>query len=239
MGTRSVNTKRSIEVFLLEQNPLAARYLKSLLRASHKIKIYIGDGPLPSKSDAHVETSVLLIDVASLPDSLGGYLCSLRARFQKYDLLLLGRPLKGQDLCRLLMMGVKGYIPYDEVEKDLSNAIDSLRQGHMWVPTEILEQFALFVGEQTKPKQRNRSLFTEREKVVVGLLHRRLSNKEIGSALGISDRTVKFHLEKIFDKLGVRDRHSVAEMIKPSELIETKETPSLRPTLAGLSAKFA
>jgi len=239
MGRRTVNTKQGVEVWLVEQNPLVARYLKYLLHASHKVKVYIGERPFPAKSGTHVEPSVLIIDEATLPASLNRYLWVLRARFPKDALLLIGRPLNDQDLCRLIIMGVKGYIPYDEVEKDLSCAINSFREGHMWFPAGVLEQFALFVGEKTRPKQANHSVFTEREKVVLGLLHRRLSNKEISSALGITGSTVKFHLEKIFDKLGVRDRHSVAEMIKHTEFIETKEKPALRPALAGLSTKIS
>src|SRR5207247_8768833 len=40
----------------------------------------------------------------------------------------------------------------------------------------------------------------------------RLGNKEIAKALKISESTVKFHLSNIFRKLGVRDRHSAAEV---------------------------
>lgn len=229
---RTANRKLSIDVVLLEQNPLAERYLKGLLRATHNIKIIGGQRPNARKMNAPYEPSILIIDAGSLPAPLGRYLRFVRTGFPKGALLMLGKPLSSEDLCRLLMMGVKGYIPYDEVEKDLSGAIDSLRQGRMWVPAETLEQFALFVGEQSRPKQPKGSLFTEREKVILGLLHRRLSNKEIGSALGIADRTVKFHMEKIFDKLGVRDRQSAAEMFEPSEPIAIDEMRILLPAIA-------
>lgn len=231
MAARKANTKHVVEVLLLGQSPLAARYLKHLLRANHKIKARFGANLFLSKADRHFEPSVLIVDEASIPVSQSRYLWLVRVGFPDGALLILGRPINGQDLCRLLMMGVKGYIPYDEVEKDLVCAIDSLTQGRMWVPADILEQFALFVGELTKPKQANRSIFTGREKVVLGLLHRRLSNKEIGLALRISDRTVKFHLEKIFDKLGVRDRHSVAEVIRNTELIGAKAKSFPHPLL--------
>ena len=40
----------------------------------------------------------------------------------------------------------------------------------------------------------------------------RLSNKKIAGNLHIIERTVKLRLANIFDKLGVHDRHSAAEM---------------------------
>jgi DNA-binding CsgD family transcriptional regulator len=55
-----------------------------------------------------------------------------------------------------------------------------------------------------------------REKEVAALLERRLCNKEIGSALGICERTVRFHLGNIFKKLGVSDRYSLIDLLRTS-----------------------
>jgi len=51
---------------------------------------------------------------------------------------------------------------------------------------------------------------TPREKEVVALLVEGLSNKEIAAALGISTRTVSFHLDNIYTKLGVGSRTEAA-----------------------------
>jgi len=48
--------------------------------------------------------------------------------------------------------------------------------------------------------------FTERENEVVHLLLRGLENKQMAKSLGISERTVEFHLSNIFSKLGVNSR---------------------------------
>lgn len=50
------------------------------------------------------------------------------------------------------------------------------------------------------------SLFTRRESEVLQLLQQGLSNKQIAMALGITERTVEFHLSNIFTKLGVNSR---------------------------------
>jgi LuxR family maltose regulon positive regulatory protein len=54
--------------------------------------------------------------------------------------------------------------------------------------------------------------FTWRERRIIELVKRRLSNKEISAILGVSEGTVKFHLSNIFAKLGVRDRHHMIEV---------------------------
>ena len=48
--------------------------------------------------------------------------------------------------------------------------------------------------------------FSKREKDVVRLLLRGKSNKQIALELGISNRTVEFHLSNIYAKLGVNSR---------------------------------
>ena len=48
--------------------------------------------------------------------------------------------------------------------------------------------------------------FSEREKQVIGFLIQGRSNKQIALALGVSLRTVEFHLSNIYAKLGVEPR---------------------------------
>ena len=51
-----------------------------------------------------------------------------------------------------------------------------------------------------------RATFTDREKEVLELLIAGRSNKEIGSPLGIGERTVKAHVAKLMRKVGVQNR---------------------------------
>jgi DNA-binding CsgD family transcriptional regulator len=51
---------------------------------------------------------------------------------------------------------------------------------------------------------------TPREMEVIQLVAEGLSNKEIGRSLSISPRTVNFHLDNLFSKLGVRSRTEAA-----------------------------
>lgn len=51
---------------------------------------------------------------------------------------------------------------------------------------------------------------TTRERQVFDLIVIGLSNKEIARTLGLSASTVKIHISKLFDKLGVRHRGAVA-----------------------------
>lgn len=53
-------------------------------------------------------------------------------------------------------------------------------------------------------------LLTNRQRDVFRLIVAGLSNKEIARQLGLAEGTVKIHVAKLFDKLGVRHRSAVA-----------------------------
>lgn len=59
---------------------------------------------------------------------------------------------------------------------------------------------------------------TGRELEIVRLVARRLSNKEIGTQLEISARTVGTHLANVFDKVGLRDRTALGDLAREQGL---------------------
>ncbi|HLO32658.1 MAG TPA: helix-turn-helix transcriptional regulator, partial [Anaerolineales bacterium] len=63
--------------------------------------------------------------------------------------------------------------------------------------------------------------FSEREKQVIELLVQGQSNKQMALALGVSLRTVEFHLSNIYGKLGVTSRTEAALRLSKTDLRET------------------
>ena len=86
-------------------------------------------------------------------------------------------------------------------------AIRIVQQGSVWAPRRVL---SMFIERVTSSPGRifpaGRVTFTDREKQVLELLVAGRSNKEIGSALGIEERTVKAHVAKLMRKVGVQNR---------------------------------
>lgn len=104
------------------------------------------------------------------------------------------------DILRAVEAGASGYLLKDSPRGDLFRAIEKVAQGQsVLAPTvaDRLMQRMRSPGEETLSK---------REIEVLQLVARGNSNRDIGKALHISTATVKTHLVRIFDKLGVDDR---------------------------------
>lgn len=215
----------AIAVCLIENHPLAARLLRQILKGCRNMEIFVNGKSLKQKTAFGERSSVFVIDGDGLPTPLGSYLQSIRAVSPEARILLLGNPLATKDLCRVLLLGIHGFVSYAQID-NLGAAIEAISDGHLWAPPDVLEQFALYLSRLFQSKQRRHRMFTPREELI-GLLERRLSNKEIGSALSISERTVRFHLGNIFSKLGVHDRHSVIEVARSRDLPEVAPAPDI------------
>jgi DNA-binding NarL/FixJ family response regulator len=102
-------------------------------------------------------------------------------------------------------------------------AIRVVHQGSVWAPRRVLSTFVERVI--TSPGHifpAGRVTFTVREKEVLELLVASRSNKEIGSALGIGERTVKAHVGKLLRKVGVQSRVTLSVHAITHNLVTAK-----------------
>ncbi len=64
---------------------------------------------------------------------------------------------------------------------------------------------------------------TDREMDVLRLLAQDQTNKEIANALGITERTVKFHVSSIMGKLGAANRVEAVTIARQRGLVDLKQ----------------
>jgi DNA-binding NarL/FixJ family response regulator len=106
-----------------------------------------------------------------------------------------------EDIYRSLQAGAQGYLLKDMFFEELEEAIRTVHAGGRRIPGVVAERLAERMGG---------SDLTGRELEVLELIVGGRSNKEIGAALGISEATVKSHVNNILSKLGVTDRTQAA-----------------------------
>ena len=115
----------------------------------------------------------------------------------------------------LLKAGVKGCCRRGIDPESLQQVLSVTNNGGVWVTRSLVPRLVAelrrYSSQSPRPASRKtpedklKSL-TPREKEIVRLIVGGASNKEIGDALDISERTVKGHLSNVFQKLGVPDR---------------------------------
>lgn len=111
-----------------------------------------------------------------------------------------------EDVERALAAGAKGYLlkgaPLDEIER----AIETVARGQSFLDPRI-----------ARADQRHR--LSRRERDVLRLLAEGQSNKEIASKLRITERTAKFHVTSIYNKLGAANRAQAVAIAAEKRLI--------------------
>lgn len=115
-------------------------------------------------------------------------------------------------LARCIQSGAMGYLLKDAASNQLVDAIRTVAAGGCWLPPGLTEK--LFRGMAKKPRGEDSaklSLLTAREVEVFKLLGEAKSNSEIADTLFISEHTVKVHVGRILEKLGISGR---AEAVK-------------------------
>lgn len=102
---------------------------------------------------------------------------------------------------RALKAGAAGYLLKSSLRTELMNAIRNIHGGQRHVHKEVATEIALHVIDDA---------LNNREIAVLRLVAVGKANKQVASALGVSEETVKGYLKNIFAKLDVGDRtHAV------------------------------
>jgi DNA-binding NarL/FixJ family response regulator len=112
-----------------------------------------------------------------------------------------------RDVARAVEAGVFGYVLKGTTGPDMRSIVRSVSAGEQVIPSNMFGRLMGLFRDQASAQGRERDVPLSRQEVqVLQHLARGHSNREIGAALGITERTVKFHLSNAFAKLNVRNR---------------------------------
>ena len=136
----------------------------------------------------------------------------LRAREDAPPVLVLTTFDDDEVLSGALRAGASGFVLKDAPGEELVCATRAVAEGDGWldpsVTERVLARFRSAVIVADGQAAAGLEQLTARERDVLRLLGRGASNRDIASALYVSEATVKSHVGHIFTKLGVRDRPS-------------------------------
>jgi DNA-binding NarL/FixJ family response regulator len=130
-------------------------------------------------------------------------------------------------LFEALRAGASGFLLKHAPADDLVAAVRTIAAGNaLLAPAVTGRVIATFTRRGTPAPDAARRLdrLSEREREVLGLVARGLSNAEIADALVVGEATVKTHLSSIFAKLGLRDRVAAVVFAYESGMVEPGST---------------
>jgi two-component system NarL family response regulator len=126
---------------------------------------------------------------------------AIRKEFPQARIIVLTTFDGDEDIYRSLQAGAHGYLLKDMFFNELEDAIRTVHAGLRRIPNVVADRLAERMAS---------SDLTSRELEVLEQIVKGKSNKEIGTALRISEATVKSHINNLLAKLGVTDRTQAA-----------------------------
>ncbi|MGF0173709.1 response regulator [Streptomyces sp. Marseille-Q5077] len=116
------------------------------------------------------------------------------------------------DITRAIEAGATGYLLKAERPDELFAAIHAAAEGRPALSAPV-------AGRVMANLRRPRPTLTDRERDILTQLARGIGNRDIARALFISEATVKTHLRRIYDKLGVDTRAGAVAVAKEQRLL--------------------
>jgi DNA-binding NarL/FixJ family response regulator len=150
-------------------------------------------------------------------------MASLKATRPDLRIIVTGSGIDEETILKAIASGAKGYVDEAASPAEFVQAIRVVNDGSVWAPRRVLSMFIERVSAAPgRIFPAGRVSFTDREKEVLEMLVAGRSNKEIGAALGIEERTVKAHVAKLMRKVGVQNRIALSVHAITHSLVSAK-----------------
>ncbi len=207
--TRWEYTVKPIRVLLAEDHNVVREGLRLLLNAQPDIQV-VGEATTGREAVAlarDVCPDVAVLDI-SMPDLDGVQATSLiRAECPRTQVLILTMHESDAYFFRALEAGAGGYVLKKAASEDLINAVRAIARGEAFfypsLARKLLDNYLGHTGAKSPVGPPGYEELSDREREIMFLIVRGLSNQEIAEKLIISPSTIQTHRTHILQKLGV------------------------------------
>ena len=193
-------------VLVAEDDPLTLSGISMLLdKTNFEVVATVNTGTAALDALPKARPDMLILD-NSMPERTGlDVLRTLRHRGDNRSVILLTGGINDQATKEAMQLGVDGIVIKSTAPRDLLTCLETVVQGRRWLDQEVMQRAMQLAMSPDAPRDPLKAL-SARERAVASLAQRGLRNKEIADELGLTEGTVKVHLHKVFEKLGLRGR---------------------------------
>ena len=203
-----------IRVLLVDDNAIVRRGIASLLAEADGIEVVgeAGDGREAIAVARELRPDVVCLDVR-MPVMDG--VAAAKPLSERAKVLMLSYSEDEPLVTGAISNGASGYLVHGRFEPDELEAASGPSRAARWcsrpaVTPAVFDALRRAPGPANDEREEGLGSLTAREREVLNLLARGLSNRDIAEELVITNKTVKNHLSRIYEKIGV---HSRAEAI--------------------------
>lgn len=192
-----------IRILIVDDHPVVRAGLASMLSTHAELQVI---GSASSGEEALVMIQHHIPDIVLLDLRMPGLngidmLVAAKKNGSQVRAIILTSYETDEDIYRAVQAGAQGYLLKDTPFKEMLEAIRAVNAGKRYIPQQIAQRLA---------ERMMRTELTARELEILKMLAKGPTNKQIGHALGISDYTVRNHVNSIIEKLEVSDRTEAA-----------------------------
>ena len=202
-----------MKILIVDDHPIFLKGLSLVLEdGAREIELLVAENVTQALKQVSIESNIdIILTDLNMPGMDGSSLINmLQDKSVKTPVAVLSGTADVKEIRKALNSGAVGFIPKDYSGEQLFSAIDQILAGEYYLPREIGFQLDEFVTYQKNFK------LSDRQTEILQLINKGLSNKQIAHELNITEPTVKTHISKLFQNLGVYNR--IACINKAKEL---------------------
>jgi two-component system nitrate/nitrite response regulator NarL len=200
-------------VIVIDDHAIFRMGVVQALALSEEITV-VGEGS--SALDAVTLAETLQPDVALIDISMPGggikAAAEIRQLCPTVKVLMLTVSEEDDDILRALDAGVAGYVLKGVPAPELIEIVSMVKNGKSYIASNLGLRLFNVMREKAEPDAIASRLvgLTPKQKSTFELLANGYSNRQIAERLGVQVKTVKFHMSKLFEKIGVHNRVEAA-----------------------------
>ncbi|WKY44939.1 response regulator transcription factor [Eubacteriaceae bacterium ES2] len=217
-----------MKILLVDDHPLFLKGLQFLLE-SYKISVLgtVNNGKDAISQARHLKPDIILMDI-QMPEFSGiETLKLIKAEMPEIRIIMLTASEEDDDLFDAIKYGASGYLIKNTDADELVEALYSLEKGEVLLSPglaeKLLNEFSEAEQEDSDNLNKDGSTLTPRQMEVLELVAQGLTYEDAGDQLGLSRRTVKYHMEKIIETLQMENRAQVIAYAARIGLVEDQK----------------